>query len=360
MYHNHHEDHHHEDHHHDDYHSDDHRYSDHHGEEQYSDRFEEHNGDAGSGEYRADEQYHYSEDSEEHYIEVPLYEEQPVEEPWSQEPLFAEPAYVDPHIAERDVEDSFVNERHGEERYSEERYSEEHYPAERYSEERYPEERYSEERYSEERYIDEPYGAEYSGDEGFRDEHIDDMHYTEHDRDPEIYEYSQDRAGDLLAEDFVDTQRKTRNRFTEAMGKVGITLALALLAVGVAAFTMFASKPTLTPAEIVQMEGYKGSIGRESIALDNASIYREIPAAATIETQNTGNSVDKSNQWSVRQQWSNVREAPAPDSAIVTSLEVDQSVTVIKKIGEWYEITTEDDSSSESLGFIHESLLQQI
>ena len=343
-----------------DSHSDDHRYSDHHGEEQYSDRFEEHNGDAGSGEYRADEQYHYSEDSEEHYIEVPLYEEQPVEEPWSQEPLFAEPAYVDPHIAERDVEDSFVNERHGEERYSEERYSEEHYPAERYSEERYPEERYSEERYSEERYIDEPYGAEYSGDEGFRDEHIDDMHYTEHDRDPEIYEYSQDRAGDLLAEDFVDTQRKTRNRFTEAMGKVGITLALALLAVGVAAFTMFASKPTLTPAEIVQMEGYKGSIGRESIALDNASIYREIPAAATIETQNTGNSVDKSNQWSVRQQWSNVREAPAPDSAIVTSLEVDQRVTVIKKIGEWYEITTEDDSSSESLGFIHESLLQQI
>ena len=186
------------------------------------------------------------------------------------------------------------------------------------------------------------------------------MHYTEHYRDPEIYEYSQDRAGDLLAEDFVDTQRKTRNRFTEAMGKVGITLALALLAVGVAAFTMFASKPTLTPAEIVQMEGYKGSIGRESIALDNASIYREIPAAATTETQNTGNSVDKSNQWSVRQQWSNVREAPAPDSAIVTSLEVDQSVTVIKKIGEWYEITTEDDSSSESLGFIHESLLQQI
>ena len=186
------------------------------------------------------------------------------------------------------------------------------------------------------------------------------MHYTENYRDPEIYEYSQDRAGDLLAEDFVDTQRKTRNRFTEAMGKVGITLALALLAVGVAAFTMFASKPTLTPAEIVQMEGYKGSIGRESIALDNASIYREIPAAATTETQNTGNSVDKSNQWSVRQQWSNVREAPAPDSAIVTSLEVDQSVTVIKKIGEWYEITTEDDSSSESLGFIHESLLQQI
>ena len=186
------------------------------------------------------------------------------------------------------------------------------------------------------------------------------MHYTENYRDPEIYEYSQDRAGDLLAEDFVDTQRKTRNRFTQAMGKVGITLALALLAVGVAAFTMFASKPTLTPAEIVQMEGYKGSIGRESIALDNASIYREIPAAATTETQNTGNSVDKSNQWSVRQQWSNVREAPAPDSAIVTSLEVDQSVTVIKKIGEWYEITTEDGSSSESLGFIHESLLQQI
>ena len=351
MYHNHHEDHHHEDHHHDDYQHDDHRYSDRHGEEQYSDRFEEHNGDAGSGEYRADEQYHYSEDSEEHYIEVPLYEEQPVEEPWSQEPLFAEPVYADPYIAERDVvEDRYVNERHGEDLY----------PAEHYSEERYSEERNPEALYPEERYIDEPYGDENFGDEGFRDEHIDDMHYTENYRDPEIYEYSQDRAGDLLAEDFVDTQRKTRNRFTQAMGKVGITLALALLAVGVAAFTMFASKPTLTPAEIVQMEGYKGSIGRESIALDNASIYREIPAAATTETQNTGNSVDKSNQWSVRQQWSNVREAPAPDSAIVTSLEVDQSVTVIKKIGEWYEITTEDDSSSESLGFIHESLLQQI
>ena len=381
MYHNHHEDHHH-----DDYYREDRRYRNRHGHVYYSDRYQEHNANAESGEYRTDEQWH---DSEERYVNVvPLYEEQTVEKPWPQEPFFAEPAYSDSYVDER---------------YSDARYVEEHLL----------EDAYIEDFYIEEPNVEEFYSDEAISDDEFRDEHFNEMHNTEHYRDPEIHEYSQDRAGVLLAEDFVDTQYKARNRFTKLLGKIGVSLALALLAIGAAAFTMFANKPHLTPAEIVQLDGYKGQVkgktlyfnlaslrgcdsiddcdgvvktgsqnksahsdlsnstveglgttrqaaGRESVTRENTSKYREIPAVATPESQTAGTSKGKDNQWKVRQQWSIVRETPARNGAIVSSLEVDQRVTVIKKNGEWYEITTDDNSSSEPLGFMHKSLLQPL
>jgi len=259
-----------------------------------------------------------------------------------------------------------------------------------------------------ESWIDETRVDPFSGDS------IDSHDYrSEEHRDPDIYDYTPDRTGILYAEDFNDARPSERNRFTESLGKAGIGLAVAVFTVGFAAITVLASKPQLTPEEIVQMDGYKGQISNQtlyfnlasmrgcssikdcdgvvkstgasptadlttratqsaltstksgdskSIASSNAANYHEIPAVAktadNAEQRSTIQGVE-TGVWKVRQQWSIVRETPASGGAIVTSLDADTRVIVVNEVGEWREIAT-NPSKPKAIGYIHESLLQSV
>jgi hypothetical protein len=212
--------------------------------------------------------------------------------------------------------------------------------------------------------------------------------------DPAFNDYAHGQAGALYDEDFKDVGRSSRNRFTASLGKIAAGSAIALFTIGVAALTMFASKPQLTPAEIVQMEGYQGTERTRSIYFNLASLrdcntiqdcdgviqangsdsqtkttygsnresmenYLEIPAVATPSTD--GQSAVNGEPWSVKKQWSIVRESPERNSPIVASLEADSRVTVIREIGEWKEVSTSrSDSKSVVTGYMHSSLLQPV
>jgi hypothetical protein len=87
--------------------------------------------------------------------------------------------------------------------------------------------------------------------------------------------------------------------------------------------------------------------------------YLEIPAVATPATD--GQSAVNGEPWSVKKQWSIVRESPERNSPIVASLEADSRVTVIREIGEWKEVSTSrSDSKSVVTGYMHSSLLQPV
>ena len=367
-------------------HHEDNRYRDHHDVDPYTGRLQEHTDFHDSDDYRADEQY-----SEERYQQAYFSEQASRHEPFREEPFFEAHCGEEPYADENRVEGPLRQRG-----YDDESFQEGYYNEEGFVEEPFVEEFYAEVPFSEEPFVEAQ----------FRDEHYDETLYTEDYHGPEINEYTQDRAGALYAEDFDDAIHRTSNRFFQSLGKIGIGLAIALFAISFAVITVFASKPQMTPEEIVQMKGYKGPARDRTVFFNLASLrdcnnidddcdgvvkaslpnsssqsdstieppaqstaydslalssnYREVPAVATPATQASSTIANKSNQWKVRQQWSIVRETPARNGAIITSLVSDQHVTVIRKIGEWWEISTDDESTSVPLGFIHSSLLQPI
>ena len=377
-------------------HHEDNRYRDHHDVDPYTGRLQEHTDFHDSDDYRADEQY-----SEERYQQAYFSEQASRHEPFREEPFFEAHCGEEPYADENRVEGPLRQRGYDDESFQEGYYNEEGFVEEPFVEEFYAEVPFSEEPFSEEPFSEEPFV-----EAQFRDEHYDETLYTEDYHGPEINEYTQDRAGALYAEDFDDAIHRTSNRFFQSLGKIGIGLAIALFAISFAVITVFASKPQMTPEEIVQMKGYKGPARDRTVFFNLASLrdcnnidddcdgvvkaslpnsssqsdstieppaqstaydslalssnYREVPAVAAPATQASSTNADKSNQWKVRQQWSIVRETPARNGAIITSLVSDQHVTVIRKIGEWWEISTDDESTSVPLGFIHSSLLQPI
>lgn len=306
------------------------------------------------------------------------------------------------------IDDEFLRE----DSYLEDRYIEKHAVEERYAEERYMEGRHVEKSYTKEHYVEDHYASESDGVDSFQQSELhdgnsrnevlySDNYYADTLRDPQIYEYSHESSGALSAADFHDTQRGGKNQFALAAGKIGARLAIALFTIGFAAVTIIASKPQMTPEEIVQMEGYKGPARDRTLFFNLASLrecgdindcdgvvkantetnqpktgstdktafrtgsadsdtmnYREIPAVAARQTNSdAGNSF--AGTWTVKEQWSNVRETPDISGAIVTSLAAERRVTIVNRVGDWYEISTED-AASKPLGFIHSSLLQRI
>jgi hypothetical protein len=199
---------------------------------------------------------------------------------------------------------------------------------------------------------------------------------------------------DIDPSDLVDTVNTPRPaRFSKwaivAACALGVPLAAVALVLG--------SLPEMSPADIVQMEGYAGRQQAKPVALAPApapasvekplqqvqiaglevveatadeppvdvnaadNSFREIAAATqTVEKPLVG-SVSATNDavnypvLQVKRQYSNVRSGPSTRDQILTSLEIGSTVTVFDRRGDWLQIGVNDDSSI--TGFIHKSLL---
>ncbi len=334
------------------------------------------------------------------------------EESAFQEPLYEEHLHQERHYDERSYEERSYEEPHNKEPHNKELpYKEHNHREHDYRETGYQVQgdgqRYDEALFETDRHHT---GHDHQTDDLYHSE----RHTDEVLRDPDIYDYYHEPQGVLFAEDFNDTQHYTRNRFTETMGKIGLGITAVVFAIGFAAITFIAGKPPMTPHEIVQMDGYQGSKSHQTLYFNLASLrgcsniadcddttqsetgnnssqsspsikttpglrtitqtdnedryaagenssYREIPAVSASATQTGINIVENASQWKVKKQWSIVRETPASNGAIITSLAADKHVAVISTIGEWFEISTDSTSSKpEPLGFMHSSLLQPL
>ena len=303
--------------------------------------------------------------------------------------------YVSLHSDEYESEEFQSDEFYGDEFQSSEHHSEEFQNDEFYSSDHY-----SDDHYSAGEYQNTPDAGTWSDTHYASREYRDDAHdpYINSDYyQPEPNDYQQNIAGDLRAEDFYDANHYKSNRVAASVGKFSIGVALSVLTLGVSTLVWFASKPPMTPAQIVQMEGYKGAGPQNRTAIFNLASLRgcvsmadcdlkqnvvsqtgtdarsdskstmetvsqvkigEIPAAAT-PGANSGNPT----HWIVRKQWSLVREAPNMSGAIVSSLTANSRVAVTRQIGEWAEVASisKDDSSAlRVMGYMHQSLLQPL
>lgn len=161
---------------------------------------------------------------------------------------------------------------------------------------------------------------------------------------------------------------------------VAVASACFLGAVG-AALSHF-SKPDVTAYEIIQMDSYEGlqkapaiynlsDLKNSKATIDAQSqdtpTIREIPAndtsarlesrqialstTATITPENLSPDSLRVQVW-----WSNVRETPEQNGAIVTSLPKDTVVNVIGSSGDWYHIQA--DNEQQPRGFMHRSTVE--
>ena len=223
--------------------------------------------------------------------------------------------------------------------------------------------------------------------------------YDDRQREPIIHAHPYNAPDALRAEDFYDTSHQSNNRLAKSLGKIGVGITAVAFILAFSAITIIASKPQLTPAEIVQMDGYQGSdtgksqtmyfnlaslrdcdntedcegiISANDTAANSADRtanstaqsaprnvdYREIPAVAiTSNPQTAPTAAIESSTRLVRQQWSIVRDQPDMSGAIITSLAANKRVEVIDQIGDWYQIRHESAGGSRT-GYMHQSLLQ--
>ncbi len=187
--------------------------------------------------------------------------------------------------------------------------------------------------------------------------------------------------------DSVNTQQPAR------FSKWALGAAFALGIPLVAFALVLGSLPEMSPAEIVQMEGYAGraqaSSGQEvaqaseQAALQEVEIegfelapadpvepvvsavvedssFREIAAATQAVEKSLNAAVtapDTENYpvLQVKKQYSNVRSGPSTGDSIITSLEVGSTVTVFNRSGNWLQVGLNDGSAV--TGYIHKSLL---
>lgn len=216
--------------------------------------------------------------------------------------------------------------------------------------------------------------------------------YEDPQREPIISARSHSAPGALHAEDFYDTSQQSGYRLGRSLSKIGFGIAAVVFVAAFSAITIIASKPQMTPEEIVQMDGYKGagSDKAQTMFFNLASLrgcettedcegvvradgptadsarsasgntdYREIPAAAiTSSPETTPTAAIESSTWLVRQQWSIVRDQPDMSGAIITSLAANKRVEVIDQMGDWYQIKHQSVAGSRT-GYMHRSLLQR-
>ena len=191
--------------------------------------------------------------------------------------------------------------------------------------------------------------------------------------------------------DYYDLEDFSRPKNNKAIAKLafttGIVASVALLG-GMAISTI----PELSPADIISMDGYVGQAEHKTPhnlkqIVGTADKKTFAPVSMTtdiIDAATTGN-VDSSLEMSplleipavtvqsstanieatestdlpielrVSQQWSNVRNEPSTNGAILRSLDIGVTVKVLSKKGEWFEIFVPD--SRGTIGFMHRSTL---
>ena len=188
------------------------------------------------------------------------------------------------------------------------------------------------------------------------------------------------QPADLAAfshEDLADVSTRRRNVWAKNASR------LAVLALSVCSFAIVlqgvkaGSRPDLSPADIVQMQGYGGrqsvphtvtpeSLGHSRSGSGYIGSIREVSArnlvvgdlqaiAPQIIDQHFPTTVETKpvTRMRVLQQWSNLRTRPDLSGDIIASLYKRDTVTVLGQTDQWLQIETDDFQQ----GYMHRSVL---
>lgn len=185
-------------------------------------------------------------------------------------------------------------------------------------------------------------------------------------------------AIEFSREDLADVPTPHRKRWRRGAGKAVIfAFGACAIAMTLVAFNI-GSKPTLSAADIILMDGYAG---RQPVPplITPASLSYESPTATRVDireisarTSPTGAQTiapqiidlhfrgspppavsDPETRMRVMQQWSNLRSTPNLGGKIVDSLTKHDVVTVVGQTDDWMQVKTRDNQ----VGYMHSSLL---
>lgn len=203
-----------------------------------------------------------------------------------------------------------------------------------------------------------------------------------------ITNFSDELAAPVLtAHDLRDITVRRSSRILKIAAKASLLLLAAISMAAIAALLISASKPALSPAQIIQMEGYQRYHSQPNAAatdltastLSSAepfSAIREIPARVAppaklipvqiVETHFSPPQADTGVQslrsgstdrprMQASKQWSNLRAEPNGSATILASLRINQPVTVLQQSGKWLKVRT--DFGQPVTGYMHRSVL---
>ncbi len=179
--------------------------------------------------------------------------------------------------------------------------------------------------------------------------------------------------------DLADSLPPKRYRRLKGLKPLAVLAFCACSGAAVMLGTKSVSKPLLSAADIIQMDGYGGrqnvpelvtiqslsgpALVKETGEVLEISARNLAPMAKTIAPQIIDNhfnsqppviAANREIRMRVQQQWSNLRATPAINGAIITSLDRREIVTVLEQTDRWMRVVTDQNQH----GYMHRSVLR--